>query len=64
MVEHSWVVLLNSPSQQVVDHFDFLPLNLIAMLQKKKEKKKPSLKAINSLLISYVKLKKKKHSIG
>jgi hypothetical protein len=62
MVEHSWVVLLNSPSQQEADRFDFLPLNLIAILQKKK--KKPNLKAINSLLISYVKLKKKKHSIG
>jgi hypothetical protein len=42
MVEHSWVVLLNSPSQQVVDHFDFLPLNLIAMLQKKKKEKTKS----------------------
>jgi hypothetical protein len=42
MVEHSWVVLLNSPSQQVVDHFDFFPLNLIAILQKKREEKTKS----------------------
>jgi hypothetical protein len=36
------VVLLNSPSQQVVDHFDFFPLNLIAILQKKREEKTKS----------------------
>jgi hypothetical protein len=44
MVEHSWVVLLNSPSQQEADRFDFLPLNLIAILQKKKKTKSQSYK--------------------
>jgi hypothetical protein len=38
------VVLLNSPSQQEADRFDFLPLNLIAILQKKKKTKSQSYK--------------------
>jgi hypothetical protein len=61
MVERSCLVLLNSPSQQGVDHFNFVPWNLhgISTPSNPKKKKKKNLrvsKSVNSQLISKVKL--------
>jgi hypothetical protein len=58
MVERSCLVLLNSPSQQGVDHFNFVPWNLhgISTPSNPKKKNLRVSKSVNSQLISKVKL--------